>query len=485
MKIRKIELQNNPFFGNKSFIFEDSNGNIYNNIVLAGENGSGKTQLLNIIYDFCNYSLNGSISNEIRSFFIAMSEEELGYIKGRVRENLDLINPTGEFIVILDFTEGVNSWHRMKIRYEKIEDDGSKCFKELNSSWFFNDVEKDFIFRSIYSTVEINYDPGVAASVTAKEVDEEVKKSLRSGINLASEIQQLLIDVQTNDANDLLTWVDEHPGEAPPDNIKNVRINRFRNAFLNVFDNLNFSKIINVKNRKKVIFKKGNHEVDISSLSSGEKQIVFRGAFLLQNQVSSKDCCILIDEPEISLHPIWQTKIFDYYRNLFVDESKCQTSQIFMATHSQYVLKSALNNSSNTLIVLLENSSSGTVVFPASSPFVLPIITSAEINYNAFNIISNDYHIELYGYLQNKVAELNNKSDCTVKKCDNYILNSKWYDSTKHYKNYVYINSNGKKYEYNTLPSYIRNCIDHPDSSKVFTQEELRISIELLIRLCK
>lgn len=63
MKIKKIILQNNAFFGNQEFDFTDNHGKVYDNIVLAGENGSGKTQLLNIIYDFCNLSLTGDISN--------------------------------------------------------------------------------------------------------------------------------------------------------------------------------------------------------------------------------------------------------------------------------------------------------------------------------------------------------------------------------------------------------------------------------------
>lgn len=42
MKIRKIALQNNVFFGNQEFDFTDNHGKVYDNIVLAGENGSGK-----------------------------------------------------------------------------------------------------------------------------------------------------------------------------------------------------------------------------------------------------------------------------------------------------------------------------------------------------------------------------------------------------------------------------------------------------------
>ena len=56
-----------------------------------------------------------------------------------------------------------------------------------------------------------------------------------------------------------------------------------------------------------------------------------------------------------------------------------------------------------------------------SAPLVLPSITSAELNYVALGILSNDYHIELYGYLHQKVAVYLGKSTCSVKECDTYI----------------------------------------------------------------
>jgi len=55
--------------------------------------------------------------------------------------------------------------------------------------------------------------------------------------------------------------------------------------------------------------------MSISQLSSGEKQIVFRGSFLLKDKESSKGALILIDEPEISLHPNWQLKVLSFFKN--------------------------------------------------------------------------------------------------------------------------------------------------------------------------
>jgi len=485
MKIKKIELKNHSFFGNREFIFTNGNGDVYDNVVLAGENGSGKTQLLNIIYEFCNLSITGEVNTEKRIFTVVLSAEELRFVTEHIRESIKLINPTGEFEITQDFTAQSNTWNRIKLEYEKAEDDGSHSKQEINSSWFFNDINRATLFRSIFSTVEINYDPKAAKSVTAKEVDEEIEKSIRSGTDLATEIQQLLIDIKANDASDLDLWVEEHDGQVPPANVKNKRINRFKNAFATVFQNLNFYKIVNEGNNKKVLFKKDTHEVEISALSSGEKQIVFRGAFLLQNQQSSKGCCILIDEPEISLHPIWQGKIFDYYRKLFIDETGVQTSQIFTATHSQYVLKSALDNSANTLILLLKNSSGTIDISHINAPLVLPSLTSAEINYVAFDLISNDYHIELYGYLQNKIAHARGTTECSVKECDTYITQQTDYNTAIHHKVSTHTGRNGHITSYDTLSTYIRNAIDHPDPARRFTQEDLRTSIELLIKLCR
>lgn len=315
MKIKKIQLENNTFFGNITFDFTNGTGDVMDNIVLAGENGCGKTQLLNILYEFSELSTSGIVSTEKRVFTILLSNEEISKINSITTL---LSPPIGEFEITQDFTAQPNYWSRIKIRYMSREENGDISFKALDASTLFSNANVKKLFKSVFSTVEINYNPQTTSSITAQEVDQEIESSLRSGNNLGTEIQQLFIDIHTNDANDLQSWVDEHDGIAPPPEVKNVRINRFKKAFSTVFDNLNFHRIITENNIKKAMFKKYEQEVDIASLSSGEKQIVFRGAFLLRNQQSIKGNTILIDEPEISLHPKWQTKIFDDCVKLFL-----------------------------------------------------------------------------------------------------------------------------------------------------------------------
>ncbi len=56
MKIKSIKLHNNPILGNIEFNFCTPSGDVANTIILAGENGCGKTTLLDIIYDISRVS---------------------------------------------------------------------------------------------------------------------------------------------------------------------------------------------------------------------------------------------------------------------------------------------------------------------------------------------------------------------------------------------------------------------------------------------
>ena len=74
---------------------------------------------------------------------------------------------------------------------------------------------------------------------------------------------------------------------------------------------------------------------------------------------------------------------------------------------------------------------------------------------------------------------LNSLSYCSVKRCDDYIKAQMEYTPAIHQKS-----SSFGSTTYDTLPTYIRNAIDHPDTTSGFTEEELKTSIELLIKLC-
>ena len=77
MKIRTIKFENHPILGNINLDFTDENGNTVNTIILAGENGTGKSVTLNTIFEFSNYSIDESRGNEKRNFEIELNSEEI------------------------------------------------------------------------------------------------------------------------------------------------------------------------------------------------------------------------------------------------------------------------------------------------------------------------------------------------------------------------------------------------------------------------
>ncbi len=73
----------------------------------------------------------------------------------------------------------------------------------------------------------------------------------------------------------------------------------------------------------------------IDELSSGEKTLISEILFLYLTNI--KDMVILIDEPELSLHPTWQTKVLRLYENYAI-KNNCQ---IIIATHSPLIIGSS------------------------------------------------------------------------------------------------------------------------------------------------
>ncbi len=87
-----------------------------------------------------------------------------------------------------------------------------------------------------------------------------------------------------------------------------------------------------------LFFKNKNGQVfSIDSTSTGEKTLLSKILYLYINKTKGR--LILIDEPELSLHPSWQNRIFKLYEN-FAIKNSCQ---IIIATHSPHIIGSAKN----------------------------------------------------------------------------------------------------------------------------------------------
>jgi len=107
-----------------------------------------------------------------------------------------------------------------------------------------------------------------------------------------------------------------------------------------------YNSITSVDKIKSLAFYKNNTRLVFEDCSSGEKHIVF--AFMSILSAIEKNSLILIDEPEISLHPEWQIQYISLLKHVFKSFPGCH---IILASHSHYFV-SDLEGQSSSIVVL-------------------------------------------------------------------------------------------------------------------------------------
>ena len=382
MKIRKIAFTNHPIFGNLEIDFTDKEGKTVNTIIIAGENGVGKSLLLNTIFEFSSLTTSQAKKDEKRMFEIQLTDREIQTLKtnDQIKSFFETSYVENIFQIIIDYSI-TNDWNSIVVS-GKTENGYS-----LLNGVIFAYPETKKVLGMVFSDVEINFTPKEIKAVTSTNIDKKNFVSERSGSDLATTITQLLIDVQSLDALEFTEWARNNSGQPVDKNKIDVRTKRFTTAFDFMFPSKKYKRIENTNNQKQIVFEENGREMEIDKLSSGEKQIVFRGSFLLKDKESSKGALVLIDEPEISLHPNWQLKVLSFFKKLFTNDDGEQTSQLIITTHSPFIIHNA-NRKDDKVIVLQKNAN---IVVLKESKFLS--WSSEKIVEEAFNIshiLNND-----------------------------------------------------------------------------------------------
>lgn len=100
-----------------------------------------------------------------------------------------------------------------------------------------------------------------------------------------------------------------------------------------------------------------------------------------QNSLTQEQLAF-IDEPEISLHPLWQMKIMDFYRSIFTNSAEEQTSQMFVVTHSPFIIHN--ENRKNDKVIVLMRNEEGQIVIKDEPEYYK--CSSVELVKEAFNV---------------------------------------------------------------------------------------------------
>lgn len=468
MQITRIQLSNHPVLGSIDMNFCRDDGTPYNNIVFAGENGCGKTTILDFLNGFTNniHDINRhKIDYDFRVEFLLSEQEKISLMeRDPARFNTD--NIQGKVYVAYNSSTKTISTNMLV---------ADALFPILLKTW------PTSVF-SRYSRVDINFQSSTISAIGASELDRSAYDIKRgTATTLATEIKQVFVDVASQDSDELSAWVDENTDKVPPLEIRHRRMSRFANAFNNMFNGLRFSRIDTRGGVKDVLFQKNGRDISIDNLSSGEKQVVFRGGQLLRDKGSMYGAITIVDEPEISMHPKWQEKIFEYYKSLCTNSDGQQISQLFVATHSEHVIKSAFDD--GDLIVILKNVggviSSESIKRVSNLPFSP---TYSEIKYFAFNIPNIEFHDELYGEIQQKFGGGNEKGMEDFLSSKNVPKMKKW----------ARLHRGTFESYYVTQMTFIRNIAHHPEVAYAptnplgklqYTDTELKASINDMLKI--
>ena len=199
--------------------------------------------------------------------------------------------------------------------------------------------------------------------------------------------------------------------------------------------------------------KDNNQQISLNNLGSGYEMIfALLYSFYLAQQ-SGKQLIVLIDEPELHLHPRLQAKFVEF----LLEFSK--SAQIILASHSPLLVKQLAFND-KVKIRVIENGQEVAEI----EKRVLPYISANETNFLAFNLATEEYHNELFEELK-----FINGDDKPIKDFDNDFFvtgksepkNSPWRGSQNEVSEHTFIRNqihhqkeNGKT-EYNVLKSSI------------------------------
>ena len=278
MKLQKVEFRNHKILRDLEINFCDEKGSPLNTIVIIGENGSGKTNLLKSIYETFNADIKGY--RIISELLINMN-----YKKCTVFVNLDkseegILDPN-----ILPIPCQLDK-HHPKLVYMPTEINFEKMNKVDNTFRFMPDLI-NIIDQSVTENIP---------SIIATKINKEIFKN-------RNEIIGTIIDRVCKSINDI---------------------------FVSMEMDVNLIGLSEDEDTKPIFKNKFGELFDISGLSSGEKQLFLRALSLKFLEVNNS--IILIDEPEISLHPRWQQKIIKVYENIG------ENNQIVIATHSPHIV---------------------------------------------------------------------------------------------------------------------------------------------------
>lgn len=334
--------------------------------VITGENDTGKSTVGKVLWSVFNgfYEIDEKVYKEKVSELEKIIDE---IIKENVYKNLstdynsffEIFNSTGKKIAI-EFLKGNKNYSEDEIKiiinnYKKdlkIENI-SKFVQEINETLKISDKEiikvivsrvmnKEFHnqINAIFSKKKMNIGE-ISLKIKDKEIDLKIENNEISDVQNYFLINKETMYIDNPFILDSYDFDDENHQTHLATNVFSENENsviseiKVKKKLNNIYQKLNSvlsGEILENKNSK-FVYRKNGEDIDLKNLSTGLKTFAII-KMLLQNGTLEENGTIILDEPEIHLHPEWQLK----FAELIVLLQKEFGMHILLTTHSPYFL---------------------------------------------------------------------------------------------------------------------------------------------------
>jgi predicted ATP-dependent endonuclease of OLD family len=407
MKIKKIVLENVKSFREKTEIEFNEGLNIF-----IGPNAGGKSNLMDIINMLLRHHLIyphkltyiSAPSGEKEKFNIEQIPNIYGNIERALERNLEKKYEGQTFKITFQITEGdKNNFKIIKANYEKlIEFEKNNCTDTLlqGSPDFANQIskisEKDIEYEFIHPTMHYKNKDGLLFQFYLNHYEFICLLSHKYNSTVSDDEKILplypltlffspyriqpvntIIDISGTDEIDFFENCMKDTTNKTS-HLLNYSFYYFALKFLYCnddktkfkddpevkfiqkyiqklgYDYFNVVLIDRKKNKYNITLTKGVKVINLSKISSGEREIIYIlfgiFAFYVNNGI------VIIDEPDLHLHPQWQKILIE----LFNDLAEERQIQFFISTHSPHFITP--NTINNTFRIYKEDDTSK--VFP-------------------------------------------------------------------------------------------------------------------------
>ena len=306
MKIEKVHIKNIKGIKDLELSFKKNN-KILDVIVLAGVNGSGKTTILESIKDFfnnknVNYDEPKKSNVNLNIFFEEFEKKKIKEVEKSSNNNK---RPLWAFFSSLQ---------------------NYKIYIKRSDKHYHTHIAKKFDIppKIIYVPAENKFEEIQTYSTTLSK-EYEFINTINSNV-----IRDIPSYIATR--RNYLATIEE---DLTMKEVTNKVVNEINGIFSILELDVKLKGFSKDEKTLPIFENSAGEEFDINDLSSGEKQLFLRTLSI--KMLEPKNSIILIDEPELSLHPKWQQRIIEVYKKIG------ENNQIIVATHSPHILGSVSN----------------------------------------------------------------------------------------------------------------------------------------------